>query len=313
MNKITNMKTLSTILTGLCIAFLFSVKSSYAYDLKEVKEAGVIRHIGIPYANFINYINKDGLYSAQGLDVELIQGFAKYIGVDYEFVPSNWNTAFGQLTGKEAIFTDNKIQYGNEVPITGDVISNGATILPWREQLVDFSDDYFPSAVWLISRTDSKLKPITPSGSVNKDINLVKQLIKGHNVLAMEQTCLDPNLYNLYETGANIILPKEERKLNEMVPAILNNDADNTLLDVPDTLIALEKWPGEIKVIGPVSEEQFMAAGFRKDSPELRKAFNHYLQDIRNDGTYNQLIEKYYPSVFYFYSDYFKGHEAEEI
>ncbi|GEA62083.1 transporter substrate-binding domain-containing protein [Vibrio comitans] len=304
---------LLTIVSGLCLAMLFSIKSSHAYDLKEVQEAGVIRHLGIPYANFVSYINRDGLYSARGLDIELIQGFAEYIGVEYEFVPSTWSTAFGQLSGREAVFKDNTIQYGDTVPVTGDVISNGATILPWREELVDFSDDYFPSAVWLISRSDSKLKPITPSGSIDKDILQVKQLLSGQDVLAMEQTCLDPNLYDLYDTGANVILPEKARKLNEMVPAILNEDAENTLLDVPDTLIALEKWPGEIKVIGPVSEEQFMAAGFRKTSPNLRKAFNDYLRKIRRDGTYNQLVEKYYPSVFYFYSDYFESYENNNI
>lgn len=298
-------KTIFNLVCWLTVALLLSVKPAFSRDLQQVKEAGVLRHIGIPYANFVSYINKDGLYSARGLDVELMQGFAQYIGVDYEFVPSTWSTAFGQLTGREATFKDNEIQYGDAVAISGDVISNGATILPWREQLVDFSDDYFPSAVWLVARTDSSLKPIKPSGSIDKDIKQVKTLMRGRDVLAMEQTCLDPNLYNLDATGANIILPVRARKLNEMVPAILNQDAESTLLDVPDTLIALEKWPGEIKVIGPVSEPQRMAAGFRKDSPELRKAFNDYLRQIRQDGTYSLLIEKYYPSVFYFYSDYF--------
>ncbi|CAM2924607.1 transporter substrate-binding domain-containing protein [Vibrio rarus] len=305
-------KTLWTFIGSILITLLLSIKACYAHDLKEIREAGVIRHIGIPYANFINYINTDGLYSARGLDVELVLGFAQYIGVKYEFVPSTWSRAFGQLTGKRAVFKDNKIQYGASEPITGDIIANGATILPWREELVDFSDDYFPSAVWLVSRSDSKLKPISPSDSIDNDIVEVKRLIKGQDVLVMEQTCLDPNLYDLYETGANIILPEKARKLNEMVPVILNNDAANTLLDVPDTLIALEKWPGEIKVIGPVSEEQFMAAGFRKDSPQLREAFNDYLKLIRSNGTYHLLIEKYYPSVFYFYSDYFEAHENND-
>ncbi|GAD80366.1 transporter substrate-binding domain-containing protein [Vibrio ezurae] len=305
-------RTLLRLIKSLSIALLFIVKPTYAYDLDEVKEAGVIRHIGIPYANFVNYINTDGPYTAQGLDIELIQGFAAYLGVEYQFVPSTWNSAFGALTGTEAIYKDNVIQHGKAVPITGDVIANGATILPWREQLLDFSDDYFPSAVWLISRVDSTLQPITPSGSLDKDINTVKELLRGHDVLAMEQTCLDPNLYDLYKTGATIILPEKARKLNEMVPAILNNDADNTLLDVPDTLIALEKWPGEIKVIGPISEEQFMAAGFRKDSPKLRAAFNDYLRDIKRNGTYNHLVEKYYPSVFYYYSDYFEAHKSND-
>ncbi|GAM55697.1 extracellular solute binding protein scrB [Vibrio ishigakensis] len=99
--------------------------------------------------------------------------------------------------------------------------------------MVDFSDDYFPSAVWLVARSDSSLTPIKPSGSIEQDIVSVKELMRGRDVLAMEQTCLDPNLYNLSVTGANIILPERARKLNEMVPAILNQDAESTLLDVP--------------------------------------------------------------------------------
>lgn len=306
--KIKITKTLN-LLCCFCLAMLMAVNPAYARDLKEIKEAGVIRHIGIPYANFVSYINTNGLHSAKGLDIELVQGFANHIGVRYEFVPSSWKVAFGQLTGQEAIFKDNQIHFGNKVEVTGDILSNGATILPWREELVDFSDDYFPSAVWLVARSDSDLTPITPTGSIVDDISSVKRLIQGRDVLAMEQTCLDPNLYDLYDTGANIILPLKERKLNEMVPAILNQDAESTLLDVPDTLIALKKWPGEIKVIGPVSEPQFMAAGFRKESPELRKAFNEYLRMIRSNGVYHRLVEKYYPSVFYFYNDYFAKYE----
>lgn len=130
--------------------------------------------------------------------------------------------------------------------------------------------------------------------------------MSGQHVLAMEDSCLDPNLYNLYGKNIDMILPTRKRNLNEMVPAILNKDAENTLLDVADTLIALEKWPGQIKVIGPVSESQKMAAGFRKSSPKLREAYNQYLTIIKSDGTYQHLVEKYYPSVFDFYHDYFK-------
>ncbi len=306
-----NIKTRLFNVFSLCITLIGTMNTTYARDLEDIQQDGRLRHIGIPYANFVNYINKDGLYSANGLDIELMEGFAEYIGVNYEFIPSNWATAFGQLTGKEAVFRNHQIEYGNQVGISGDVIANGVTILPWREELVDFSDDYFPSAVWLISRSDSDLHPIKPSDNTEKDIENVKELMANRNILAMEQTCLDPNLYDLDKTGANFILPEKEMKLNEMIPAILNAPeiANNSLLDVPDTLIAMEKWPGEIKVIGPVSNTQRMAAGFRKNSPKLRLAFNEYLKQIRRNGRYQQMVEKYYPSVVYFFSDYFASKE----
>lgn len=277
-----------------------------ARDLAEIKKEGVLRHLGVPYANFISYIHSEGFESVTGLDIELTRGFADYIGVKYQYVPATWGNVIGKLVGVDTQYKNNKIILGKKTSIEGDIIANGMTILPWRAEVVDFSDDYFPSAVWLISRTDSKLKPIQPSGSLQKDIMTVKSLIQNENVLAMEDSCLDPNLYGLYETDANVILPTRERNLNEMVPAILNKDADNTLLDVADTLIALEKWPGQIKVIGPISEDQIMAAGFRKDSIELRKAYNQYLKEIKANGKYQHLIEKYYPSIFDFYSDYFE-------
>ncbi|MDA7746558.1 transporter substrate-binding domain-containing protein [Psychromonas sp.] len=286
---------------------LFSVITN-ARDLPEIKEDGVLRHIGIPYANFITIYQEGDRTIEGGLDVELMQGFAKHLGLDYQFIPATWSTVFTLLTGQSASYEGQQLKIGKtKHPIQGDIIANGATILPWREEVIDFSVDYFPSAVWLVARTDSDLVPIKPAGSTEEDIVQVKALIKDRNVLAMKQTCLDPDLYNLEATQANIILPVKARKLNEMIPAILNNDAESTLLDVPDTLIALQKWPGEIKVIGPISEDQRMGVAFRKDSPKLREAFNEYLFELQSNGKYNQLVEKYYPSVFNFYPDFFKS------
>lgn len=278
-----------------------------ARDLAEIKSDGVLRHIGVPYANFIT-VYKDGDQSIEGgLDVILMKGFANYLGLEYQFVPASWSTAFTLLTGQSATYADNILTRGKEKQtIQGDILANGATIIPWREEVVDFSDNYFPSAVWLVARADSKLEPIKPSGSVDEDIKQVKALMNGVDVLAMKQTCLDPNLYNLNATKANIIFPAKKLKLNEMVPAILNNDAETTLLDVADTLIALQKWPGAIKVIGPVSQDQTMGVAFRKDSPVLRAAFNRYFQSVKSTGEYNLLVERFYPSVFNFYGDFFK-------
>lgn len=289
----------------LSLFFLFFISEINARDLAEIKEAGILRHIGVPYANFVTQYTEGNKTVEGGLDVELMRGFARYLGVEYQFVKSKWTDIFGLLNGQNAKYIDRKVILGDKIPIQGDVIANGATVLAWRKELVDFSDYYFPSAVWLVSRSDSDLKPIKPSGSMLVDIEQVKLKMKGRDVLAMKQSCLDPDLYDLELTQANIILPVKARKLNEMVPAILNNDAESTLLDVADTLVALQKWSGEIKVIGPVSPEQYMAVAFRKNSPQLRKAFNVYLKQIREDGTYNKMVQKYYPNVFHFYGSFF--------
>lgn len=280
------------------LALLSFPLTTYARDLPEVLDAGVLRHLGIPYANFVTG-------SGDGLDVELMKGFAAHLGVEYRFVESDWTRVFGDLTGRHARRGENGAELLDTAPIIGDVIANGMTELPWRKDVVNFSNPTFPSSVWLIARAESGLMPIKPSGSLEADIAAVKDSLDGHSVLALENTCLDPALYRMSETRANVRLPGKKLNLNEMAPAILNHEAETTLLDVPDALIALEKWPGQLKVIGPISGYQLMGAGFRKDSPKLLEAFNLYLEKIRRDGSYNRIVKKYYPSVFVYYANFF--------
>ncbi|MCX5814716.1 MAG: transporter substrate-binding domain-containing protein [Proteobacteria bacterium] len=271
--------------------------SALAADLPEIKQRGVLRHLGIPYANFVSG-------SGDGMDVELMQKFAASIGVKYEYIMTDWGTVIQDLIGKKVKVTGAEVEFLEEVPIKGDLIANGFTILPWREKVVTFSKDTFPSQVWLIARADSKIKPIKPTGDVQKDIANTKALMKGVSVLTLKKTCLDPTLYKLSETGANVIDTKG--KLNEMAPALLNKVGELTILDVPDALVALEKWPGKLKIIGPVSDKQFMAVGFPKESNRLREAFNTFLDKSRKDGSYMKIVKKYYPSAPRYFPEFFK-------
>lgn len=267
-----------------------------ADDLADVQARGVLRHVGVPYANFVTG-------SGDGMDVELMQKFAEYLGVRYEFVQSTWAEVIGDLTGKKVKAAGSDVEIIADVPIKGDVIANGFTVLPWREKIVDFSNAEFPTQVWLIARADSALNPIQPTGDITTDIVNTKMLMSGVSVFGMANTCLEPSLYKLDETGATVKL--FSGNLNEIAPAVINNESEASILDVPDALVALEKWPGQIKVIGPVSAQQMMACGFRKDSPELREAFNTFLQKCKEDGTYTSIVKKYYPAVFDYYADFF--------
>jgi ABC-type amino acid transport substrate-binding protein len=150
------------------------------------------------------------------------------------------------------------------------------------------------------------VKPIKPSPKdIKKDIARIREIMKGKTVLALPKTCLDPSLYKLDETGATVTL--FTGNLNTLAPAVVNGEAEMTILDVPDALIALEKWPGKIKIIGPISPQQMMGVGFPKTSPKLQEAFNEYLGEIMRNLTYAKLIKKYYPTAPYFFPAFFKG------
>lgn len=270
------------LVTGLLLCF----QAAFAQDLDEVRKRGVLRHLGVPYANFVTG-------SGDGFDVELMQLFAKELGVRYEYVQTNWTDVIGDLTGKEIRYKPSVQEVGSR-PVRGDVIANGMTILPPRLKLLDFSDPTFPSAVWLLARPDVPVMPIKPSGSREQDIKLTKARMSLGTTFVMDNSCLDPTLYDLEGKGLKLKRFTGSTNINDVVPAMLKRESDMTLLDVPDVLVALELWPGQIKVIGPISEEQRMAAGFRKDSPELRKAFNAFLARAKADGTYMRLVKKYF-------------------
>jgi len=280
------------------IFILFSTVALLAGDLPEIKKQGVLRHVGIVYANFVTG-------SGDGMDVELLQLFANYIGVEYKFVKSSWSNVIGDLTGKKVKPKGNGIKVLGRVPIKGDIIACGLTILPWREKIVNFSIPTFPTQVWLIAKADSPIKPIVPTGDVLKDIAKVKALLKGHTVLGLENTCLDPSLYGLEKAGAKIKFFKKD--LNLLSFAVIKGEAETTLLDAPDAMIDLIKWGGKIKVIGPVSKKQKMACAFSKNSPILKETFNTFLKKSKKDGTYIRIVKKYYPAVFNYFPDFFKN------
>jgi ABC-type amino acid transport substrate-binding protein len=272
--------------------------SALAADLAEIRQRGVLRHLGVPYANFVSGFG-------DGLDVELLKGFAASIGVRYEYVPDDWDTLVQDLAGHKVKVTGGKIEFLDETPVKGDLIANGFTILPWRERVLTFSEPVFPSQVWLVALAGSKVRPIKPTGNVDQDISRTKALMKGKGVLTLEKTCLDPSLYKLSETGAKVICFKG--KLNELAPALLKKEAEMTILDFPDALIALEKWPGRFKIIGPVSHKQLMGVAFSKDAVNLCKAFNQFLEKSKKDGSYLKIVKKYYPSSVRYFPEFFTG------
>ena len=90
----------------LCFIFLCGTALAAPNDLDMVKQTGTLRHLGVAYANFVTGLG-------DGLDVELMQLFAKRLGVKYEYVSTNWDDVLTDLTG---VTFELK---GNDFKITG--------------------------------------------------------------------------------------------------------------------------------------------------------------------------------------------------
>ena len=79
------------------LALLLSGLSVQAQDLDAIKERGVIRHLGVPYARFV-------MGNGEGFDAEIVQLFARRIGVRYEYVPTDWYNVIQDLIGYDIEF-----------------------------------------------------------------------------------------------------------------------------------------------------------------------------------------------------------------
>jgi ABC-type amino acid transport substrate-binding protein len=289
---------------ALATALMLLVALPAAADIKEIRERGELRHLGIRYANFVTG-------AGDGFDVELVQGFARDIGVKYTLVLSDFYNVIRDLLGKDVVRTGDKIALTGDFPVKGDIIATGFTVLPWREQVLLYSKPTFPSQVLLVARAEARQRPIAGSTNLARDIEETRRLIAGKSVLVMEKTCLDPANYNLKGKGIDLRAYTKSANLNEMVPALLNGEAEYTLLDVPSAILDLQKWAGRIKIIGPISEEQELAAAFPKSSPQLRDAFDAYLAKMRADGSYDRLVRKYYPGIKRYFPAFFEKVQPE--
>jgi ABC-type amino acid transport substrate-binding protein len=198
------------------------------------------------------------------------------------------------LCGKKVIPKGDEVEIIGQSEVKGDIIGNGLTILSWRKKVIDYSVPYIPTAIWVVAREDSELKPIPPSGDLKKDVAATKLLLRGKEVLAIRNTCVDPVLYDLKEVTP---LYKEGIELNDLAPAVIKGGAELCILDVPDALVALEKYPGAIKILGRITEDQSMGFGISKDCPELLKSFNSFLEKLRKEGKLKKIILKYYPEI----------------
>jgi ABC-type amino acid transport substrate-binding protein len=290
---------MTVLLRELLLALVLALAAPSALaDLNEIRERGELRHLGIRYANFVTG-------AGDGFDVELVQGFARHIGVKYTLVYSDFYSVVTDLLGKSVIRKGSEVELVGNFPIKGDMIATGFTVLPWRQKILLFSDATFPSQVLLVSRATSNYKPIKGSASLENDIAETRRFIGDKSLLVMEKTCLDPANYDLKGKGYDLRPYTRSTNINEMVPTLLDGSVEFTLLDVPSAILDLQKWAGRIKVLGPISQTQELAAAFPKDSPQLRVAFNVYLRQMRKDGSYDALVRKYYPGIQRYFPEFF--------
>jgi cystine transport system substrate-binding protein len=226
-------------------------------NLDAIKAAGVFK-IGTEgtYAPF-TYHDQSG--ELVGFDVEIGKEIAKRLGVKPEFVEGKWD---GLIAGLDAERYDTVI---NQVGITEE-----------RKAKFAFSDPYIASKAALIVREDNtEIKDFADLTGKKAAQSLTSNYAK-----MAEQA------------GAELI---GTDGFDQSIALVVQGRADATINDSLSFLDFKKKQPGApVKIAATEDEASYSGIIVRKGDPELVDAINKALKDMKADGTYQKIAEKYF-------------------
>ncbi|MDF2548207.1 MAG: amino acid transporter substrate-binding protein [Anaerosolibacter sp.] len=225
--------------------------------LETIKTQGTIR-FGTEgtYAPFTFH---DSTGKLTGFDVEVAEEVAKRLGVKAEFIETKWDGMFAGLDAKRF-----------------DAIVNEVSIRPDRLEKYDFSDPYIVSKAVLI---------------VNEDNGEIKDFADLKGKKAAQS--LTSNLADIArENGAEIV---QIDGFNQAIDILTSGRADATINDSLSFLDLKKQKPElAIKVVAEQQDAAQMGIMFNKGNEELVDAVNKALSEMKADGTYLQISEKWF-------------------
>ncbi|WP_350303269.1 amino acid ABC transporter substrate-binding protein [Brucella intermedia] len=226
-------------------------------NLDAIKSAGVLK-IGTEgtYAPY-TYHDKDN--KLVGFDVEIGEAVAAKLGVKPEFVEGKWD---GLIAGLDAKRYDAVI---NQVGITEE-----------RQKKFNFSNPYIVSKVVLI--VNDKNDTIKDFADL-KGKKSAQSLTSNYGKLAKE-------------AGAELVATDG---FDQSIQLVLTGRADATLNDSLSFLDFKKHQPkAPVKVVAEKENADASGIIVRKGDDELVAAINKALDEIKADGTYDKISQKYF-------------------
>ncbi|HET7412176.1 MAG TPA: amino acid ABC transporter substrate-binding protein [Pararhizobium sp.] len=245
------------LLTTTILAALAFAGTASAASLDEIREAGVFR-IGTEgtYAPFTYH---DSTGKLVGFDVEIGREVAERLGVEPQFVEGKWD---GLIAGLGAD------RY--------DAVINQVGITPERQERFDFSDPYIVSKAALIVRGDND--EITSFEDLEGK-RAAQSLTSNYGKLAEE-------------AGAELVATDG---FDQSIALVVNGRADATINDSLSFLDFKKQQPdADVKIAAVRPEATASGVIIEQDNPELLEAINAALADIKADGTYQEISDKYF-------------------
>ena len=243
---------------ALVLAALVSGAAFAGNDLETIRSAGVITVGTDPtYAPFTYHDPASG--ELTGFDVDIARAVAHKLGVKVQFVEAPWA---GLIAGVDVH------RY--------DLVANEIEITPPRQLKYGFSAPYIVSRAVAVVNTGNNT---IHSFQDLKGKNIVDALSSNYGQLALKYGA---KVTDDTDSGQSYLLVEQGR-------------VDATLDDRLGFLQFKKQQPNApLKIAAANTVGQLQGLLFRKDQPELKAAIDKALADIKADGTYLRISEKYF-------------------
>lgn len=197
-----------------------------------------------------------------GIDIDLINAIAESQGFEIEFNPMDFGGIIPALQAGQL-----------------DVAIAGMSITDERKNVVDFSDPYFDAGLSLVVAKD------------NNDITSLEDL-KGKTVAVKSGT-----------TGSKFAMDNESKygytvaqfeDSPSMFQEVSNGNADVLLEDYPVIAYAIAESGLDLKTVGDrLTGDQYGIAVLKGENADLLEKINTGLQELRDSGEYDEILNKY--------------------
>ena len=239
---------------------VFATQSLFAGDIQKIR-------VGTEgaYPPF-NYIDKDG--NLQGFDIDITNALCDAAGIECELITQDWDGIIPGLIAKKY-----------------DCIIASMSMTPEREKKVDFTNKYYQTPAKFVAKKGAGYE-ITPEG------------LKGKNVGVQRATVHENFVRDKFGDSVNIKAYATQDEAN------MDLTSGRIDLVIADSVVLLggflETDAGEdYEFVGPgFTQEKWFGKGIgiavRKGDTALVELLNNAIDEIRANGVYKKINDKYF-------------------
>jgi polar amino acid transport system substrate-binding protein/arginine/ornithine transport system substrate-binding protein len=208
----------------------------------------------------------------KGFDIDIANALCEKMGVECEMVEQDWDGIIPALLAKKY-----------------DAIVASMSITEERKKRVDFTNKYYNEPAKFVAKKDPGFDA-TPEGLKGKAVGVQRGTI---HQCYMEKAFPDADL-KLYATQEEVFLDLASGRLDAQI---------SSSIQALEGFLKTDEGKDYAFLGGNQYDEECHGIGagiaLRKGEDDLRQAFNAAIKEIRADGTYKKINDKYFEFDIY--------------